>query len=215
MKKITWLTCLALCFSLSVWAGDKNEDSTSENTKEEKPIPEVLDVHERDAEMYLIEITPYYTAFFGDTLNASFFGTGAVLDFRLTPQLSLGADFGWNRIAFDPISNYGSTVTNKNMYVMQGILTINMPAAFLSRKNVIETDFFTTIGGGILRINNSNRGAGFVGGGIKLYTGLGWLGIRIEVRNYFSSLPTPTGNDFTTDMTITVGPTFMIPPRLF
>lgn len=214
MKKTILLTCLILCLSLSVWATDK-EEGTSENAKKEKMVPELFDVHERDAEMFRFELTPYFGSYLGDTLQDSFMA-GGLLDFRLTPKLSVGVDFGWSRISVDPLSNFGSTVTNRNLYSIQGVLTYNMPAAFLSRKNVIETDFFTTVGGGIMRINNSTRGDGFIGGGMKIYTSFAsWFGARVEVRGYFSTLSTPSGSDFTTDWTITLGPTFMLPPRLF
>ena len=67
-----------------------------------------------------------------------------------------------------------------------------------------------------MRINNSYRGNGFLGGGMMTYLPwVKWLGIRVEVRGYFSSVLTTNGTDFTTDVTITGGPTFMIPPRLF
>jgi hypothetical protein len=216
MKKTTLLICFVLCLSLPVWAGEKNEnEETVEPTQEQKAIPEILDVDERDAEMYRIEFTPYFGTYLGDTLQNSYMA-GAVLDFRLTPKLSLGVDFGWSPISVDRLSDFGSTVTNSNLYSIQGMLTLNMPAAFLSRKDVVETDFFTTFGGGVMRINNSTRGDGFIGGGMKMYSGLArWFAVRVEMRGYFSSLNTPSGSDFTTDWTITAGPTFMLPPRLF
>ncbi len=195
-------------------SASKKKKKSRKKKKQAKEVPEILDVDERDAEMYRFEFTPFAGTFLGDTLQSSFL-FGGMLEARLTPSLSLGADFGWSRIGFDPISSFGSTVTNKNLYAIEGFFTVNLPAAFLSRRGVVETDFFTTLGGGVLNINGSMRGAGFIGGGLKMYTGLGWLGFRVEVRNYFSTLSTPNGSDFTTDLTMTFGPTFMLPPKLF
>ena len=183
-----------------------------EHAKDE--IPEVLNVEERQAEMHRFEITPYGGAYIGDSLNASWLAGGLAVA-RLTPELSIGFDFFFSRIAFDPQGSFGSTVTNRNEFGILGVLEFNLPAAFISLKKVVEADFFTSLGGGILRINNSDRGAGFIGGGMKMYTPWHWIGFRVEVRNYFSTLPTPNGTDFTTDLTITAGPTFMIPPVMF
>jgi hypothetical protein len=71
------------------------------------------------------------------------------------------------------------------------------------------------VGGGVLRIGGFTRGDGFLGGGMKIYFGkLSWLGVRVEVRSYFSSLPTPTGEEFNADFAVMLGPTFMLPPAL-
>ncbi len=221
MKKIIFLICFVLCLSMSAWAGDKDDpaengaEESSESTEEAALIPEILDVDERDAEMYRIEFTPYFGTYIGDVTRTTYM-PGAILDFRLTPKLSFGVDFGWAPLSVDRSSAFGATVTNKNLYSIQGVLTLNMPAAFLSGKKVVETDFFTTLGGGVMRLNNSTRGDGFIGGGMKMYfKTVKWFGLRAEVRTVFSSVNNPAGSDFTTDWVVTAGPTFMIPPRLF
>lgn len=189
------------------------EAESQEKSKE--PIPEILDVEERTAEMSRFEFTPYSGFYLGDTLNSSYM-FGGLFDVRLLPELSVGVDFAWSPISFDPQGSFGQTVTNKNEYIIQGVVTINVPAAFFQNGKVFEADFFTTIGGGVMRINNSYRGSGFLGGGMMTYfPWVKWLGFRVEVRGYFSSVLTTNGTDFTTDVTITGGPTFLIPPRLF
>lgn len=192
------------------------EEAEEKGKEEEKEsIPEILDVYERNAELMRFEITPYSGYYLGDVSKGTYM-FGAIADVRITPKLSFGVDFAWSELRFDPTSKFGSIITNKNEYIIMGVLTFNMPAAFLSNKHVFETDFFTTIGGGVMMINSSNRGAGFIGGGTKIYfTGLNWLGLRMEVRNYFSTVPTSTGSTFSSDLTITGGPTFMLPPKLF
>lgn len=211
-KIILTTFCLVLLSHVAIAEEAPDEEK---EPKSKVPVPEILDVYERNAELYRFEFTPYGGVFIGDTLQASYLA-GANLDVRLTPMLSIGADFGWSRITFDKNSNYGSTVTNRNLYAIQGLLTLNLPGAYLSRNKVVEVDFFTTIGGGVLRINNSMRGDGFIGGGMKLYTNIApWFAFRVEARNYFSTLNSTDGSDFTTDWTVTTGPTFMIPPKLF
>jgi len=192
---------------------EKTEEKAKQEEKED--IPEILDVYERNAELHRFEITPYTGYYLGDVSRGTYmFGMQA--DVRITPLLSFGVDFAWSQLKFDSTSSFGSIVTNKNEYIIQGVFTFNMPAAFLSNKHVFETDLFTTIGGGIMRINNSNRGAGFLGGGMKTYfSSIPWLGLRVEVRNYFSTVPTAGGSKYSSDMTVTGGPTFFLPPKLF
>ena len=43
---------------------------------------------------------------------------------------------------------------------------------------------------------------------------LPWLGIRVEIRDYFTSINNPSGSDFEDDLTIQIGPTFLLPPEL-
>ncbi len=214
MKRWFSFFVVVMAFLLSPPLHSKDEKK-EKAAKEETEIPEVLDVYERKAEMYRFEFSPYAGDLIGDKLHHSFvFGGG--LDYRITPRFSIGTDFFWTDISFDPASALGRSITNQDMYSIQGVVTLNAPAAFLSKKKVVETDFFTTIGGGILRINGQTRGDGFVGGGIKIYTGLArWFGFRVEVRNYFWSIPTATGSKFSTDLVMTFGPTFLLPPKMF
>lgn len=192
---------------------EKAQEAAEEAEKED--IPEILDIYERNAELHRFEITPYTGYYLGDVSRGTYM-FGLIADVRITPVLSFGVDFAWSQLKFDSTSSFGSIVTNKNEYILQGVFTFNMPAAFLSNKHVFETDLFTTIGGGIMRINNSNRGAGFLGGGMKTYfSSIPWLGFRVEVRNYFSTVPTAAGSKYSSDMTVTGGPTFMLPPKLF
>ena len=148
-------------------------------------IPSALNIHARDARIARIELTPFAGDFLGDTLEHTFL-VGSHLDVRLNPTFSLGTDFGWSLIEYDPQSAFGQTVVDDQLYSLQGTLSFNIPAAYLSRNSIVESDFFTSVGGGMLRINRSNRGDGFIGGGLKVYLKkVRWLGIRVEVRNFF------------------------------
>ena len=127
-------------------------------------------------------------------------------------MIAVGTDFGWSRIAFDPTSSFGSTVTNRNHYLTDAKLVINLAGAYLSGKKVVEIDFFTDLGAGAMVINSRARPMGFVGGGMKIYSKKHWLGFKVQARNYFLTLPTPNGDDFTSDVSFMVGPTFQLPP---
>lgn len=176
-------------------------------------IPDVLDWDRRQAYSYRFELSPYGGDYFGDKLNHSFIA-GGNLQFNITEMLGVAADFGYSRIAVDRTSALGASITNNNEYLIDGAFVITLPAAYRSKNKVVELDFFSSIGGGILSINGSTRGGGFIGGGMKIRPKVKWLAIRVEIRNYFTSINNPGGSDFEDDLTIRVGPTFFLPPEL-
>ena len=178
----------------------------------EEEIPDSLDFDRRQAASLRFELSPYGGDYFGDKLNHSFI-VGGNVQFNLTEKLALAADFGYSKAAVDGTSALGLSFTNTNEYLVDGAFVITVPAAYRSKKGVTECDFFTSIGGGILRINGSNRGGGFIGGGMKIRPKLRWLAIRVEIRNYFTSVANPAGSDFEDDLTIRIGPTFLLPPE--
>ena len=48
---------------------------------------------------------------------------------------------------------------------------------------------------------------------MKIRPKIRWLAIRVEVRNYFTSVNNPSGSDFEDDLTVRIGPTFLLPPE--
>lgn len=170
-----------------------------------------LDFAQRRAVSHRWEISPYGGDYFGDKLNHSFI-VGGDLQYNWTPSLGTAIDFGYSRAGVDRTSTLGAVFTNRHEYLADGSLVFTVPAAYRGRKGAVEADFFTSIGGGILRINNSNRGGGFIGGGMKIRTRAKWFAIRIEIRNYFTSINNPSGSDFEDDLTVRIGPTFLLLP---
>ena len=167
---------------------------------------------QRDASLRRFEISPYGVDYFGDKLNHSFIvGSGAQLN--LTETLGLAVDFGYSRASVDGTSAFGATFTDKNEYLIDGSFVITVPAIYRSKKGYTEADFYTSIGGGIMRLNGGNHGAGFIGGGMLIRPKVSWLAIRIDIRNYFTSVANPVGSDFEDELTLRIGPTFLIPPE--
>ena len=179
-----------------------------------EPIPRILDFDRRDALTPHFEITPYGGDFIGDISRHSFI-VGTQVEYRLSPMWVIGADFGWTRVRVDTTggNGFGSILVNRNQYLIDGKLVINMPAAFLSGRSVVEFDFFTNLGGGVFLVNNTVRPTGFVGGGIKIYfKGVHWIGAKADLRYYFSSIQEPNGSKFSNDVTMMMGPVFQFPP---
>lgn len=178
---------------------------------EEGEIPAELDFDRRGAAVTRFEIPLLGGEYFGDKMDHSFI-VGSGLYVHLTDALSLGADFGYSRVNYDPKGEFGSAVTDNNLYLTGGTFKIALPGAYRSGKKIREVDFYTLIGGGAIRISNSFRGAGTIGGGMKIYTGAPWFSFITEVREYFFTVPTASGSAFETDMVLLLGPSFLIPP---
>lgn len=185
----------------------------SAHASEKTDIPDALDFDRRAADVYRFEIAPYGGDYFGDKLGHTY-TVGGDLQVNITKAIGLAVDFGYSRVSVDSTSAVGSLFTNKNEYLLDGALVWNMPAAFRAGRGVMEMDFYTTVGGGVIQLNGDNRIAGFVGGGVKIRPRISWFGIRVEIRNYFTSINNPAGSDFEDDLTLRIGPVFFLPPRL-
>lgn len=176
-------------------------------------LPDLLDFDRREAENFRLELTPYGGDYAGDKLNHSFVA-GANLQVNLTPALGIATDFGYSRAAADAASPLEQSFSNRNLYLVDAGFVVTKPAAYQSKKKAVEADFFTSIGGGEVRFNNTMRGMGFIGGGMKTrFKKIRWLALRVEVRNYFLSIPNPGGSDFEDDLTIGIGSTFLLIPE--
>ena len=183
------------------------------NTSAQGP-PAVLQPASRNVRLGRFEFSPFIANVIGDKLS-NFLQTGARVDLRLNPSLAIGADFGWSRIAFDATSAVGRNIRDRNLYAWMGVLAVHLPAAFMMGQTLVTADLFGTFGGGVLRVNRSNRGSGLLGGGMKIYFGsLSWLGLRLEVRSYLSSIETVNGSSFSSDFAVILGPSFRLPPML-
>jgi hypothetical protein len=180
----------------------------------EEELPEVLDVERRETTLRRIEVSPFVGTIVGDKLHSSV-QTGAQLDLRLTPRVSIGGRFAWSPVAYDPESALGQVMENDHLFVAQSLFAFHVPGAFLMETMVVEMDVCGEIGAGLMRLNDENHGSLFVGGAAKLYfTDWSWLGFRGDIGTYMSTLQTLEGTEFSSDFSLTVGPIFRIPPDL-
>lgn len=206
---------LATSLALGPAAAAKSKKETPpapQKAAEEEEIPPSLDYDRRKAVSHRIELSPYGGDMLADQLNHSFI-VGSNVQFNITERLALAADFGWSQAAADGGTPLGAAIANDNLYYVDGSFVTTMPAVLASKKRLIEADFFTTIGGGVLFVNGDAHGSGFVGGGIKIRPNIKWLAFRAEVRNYFTSVSNPAGSDFEYQIHFRLGPTFLIPPE--
>ena len=71
------------------------------------------------------------------------------------------------------------------------------------------------MGGGAASVNKKWGIYGFFGGGAKTFFGVPWVAFRIDIRGSLQGVETPLqGRQLNSDLTITFGPAFQIPPAL-
>jgi outer membrane beta-barrel protein len=181
--------------------------------RDETEIPAGLDYDRRKAVDQRFELSPYGGDYFGDKLNHTFI-VGADLTFNFTNMFGIVGNFSWSQASVDRTSALGAIFNQKNEWIGDGGFVVNMPALFRSRKSIIECDLYTTLGAGVVSINGAGHVGGFIGGGMKIRPNVKWFAIRVDIRDYFTSLNNPGGSDFENDLTVRVGPTFLLPPEL-
>ncbi len=198
----------------SAYAADKMGSSlrTPVMSQEEAELPDGLDFERRKASLRRFQLSPYGGDMFGDKLSHSYV-VGQNVQFNLTPMLALSADFAYSD-ASAPTGPLAVSFTTDDQFFMDGGFVITVPALYRSGKGAVEADFFTSIGAGVVNTNSANRFGGYLGGGMLIRPNIEWLAIRVEIRDYFTSIPNPAGSDFENQLHIRVGPTFILPPDL-
>lgn len=177
-------------------------------------IPKVLNTDLRKAQKSRLQFSPFAGLYAGDTVSTSYI-VGSQLAYNWSRHFTTAIDFGFSPLEVDPQSAYGSTVTNKKLYHLNGSIMGVVPAAIkVGHHKVLEMDVYGMIGGGWLKINTSSLVNGFLGIGTLMYLKPPWLALRTEARSYLYKLPIPRGG-FSIDAAILVGPTFLFAPAVF
>ncbi|HEX5038468.1 MAG TPA: hypothetical protein VFX30_15040 [bacterium] len=189
----------------------KAEPAKEEETEDE--LPAGLDYDRRKAVDQRFELSPYGGDYFGDKLNHSFI-VGADLTFNFTNMFGIVGNFSWSQSSVDRTSALGAVFNQKNTWIYDGGFVINMPALFRGGKSAVECDLYSTLGAGVVSINGGSHVGGFIGGGMKIRPNIKWFAIRVDIRDYFTSLNNPGGSDFENVLTVRLGPTFLFPPEL-
>lgn len=183
---------------------------------ETEGFPEVLDYAARNAQPTRNEIYVYGGDYFGDSFESSLMFGGEYM-YHFTQHFGLGLDFGYTKSDYKENVYYSAPgfFKNDNMYIMDATAMISFPAAYRVGKHIIETDLYMLFGGGTANINSSYEPHGFIGGGMKIYTGKPWLAIRVDLKETFHTTNKPGGdNEFDQDLILVAGLSFQIPPKI-
>jgi hypothetical protein len=144
----------------------------------------------------------------GRALGQTFIVGGRVTYFPIR-QLGIGAAYGYSR-------GIGGldTVRDRSVHFVHGQLEIPMISALrVGRRKVLEMDLFGEVGAGAVHVARAWQAMGAIGGGVRLYTRVPWLAIRVDALTFLHNTSRDPGTDFDTDVAFTLGVSFLLPNR--
>lgn len=214
LKKILLVVALvvSLFFSGSASAGDRQVEDPGIETSDVdlNAIPPILDPEYRHRKKGQFEFAPYGGSYLGNTLDQTWV-VGERIYYHFNNTYALGQNFAYTRLYPDRSSIFGKNMDNNNLYLFDVEMMFSNDAALRVGSSLVEMDFFGTLGVGPMKINSSWEPTGLIGGGIKIYPGISWLAVRIDVNSYLHYTPQPGPDRFDADVLFLVGLSFVFP----
>ncbi len=156
------------------------------------------------------EVSPLVVFYSGDVLRSSVLG-GFSYTYHATRLFWVGADFMGGELNVDNANSVG-LLSGQKYLAVDGALYFNIPVLLgvtMKGEDGMSADLYTAIGAGKIWLGDKGKIYGFFGGGMVLYTGMKWLAFRFDLKGLFFSLANGNGSDFNSDMTLSLGPSFV------
>jgi len=149
-------------------------------------------------------------SFLGASVGSSY-SAGARAIYFITRLLGVGVTYTNSRLADG--HDLGA-VDSRAIHALNGQLELAVDSALrITGSTVLEVDLYGTFGGGAVQIADEWEGMGVIGGGVRAYTGLSWLIVRIDVTNFLHRVRREDGNRFESNVAFTLGVSVLLPPR--
>lgn len=175
-------------------------------------IPKILDPNYRFQKKGRFEFAPYFSSYLGQVLMQTWFA-GTRLYYNVNNSVAIGANYGIGRLYVGPSSDFGKDLRSKMFHVIDAEATFSNDVVLRQGKSLVQLDLFMSIGMGAMRINTIWEPTGVVGGGVKVYPGLDWLAVRIDVTNYIHPTPRPQNPTIDCDVVFMFGASFFFPKK--
>ena len=170
----------------------------------------ILDAEQRYPKALQFSVDGFGGSYLGASVGSSGL-VGSRLLFYITRMFGIGAMYGYAALAS---GHDMGTVSNEAIHIVNGHVELSVDAAVrLTDSVVLEVDLYGIFGGGAMLIADNWEGNGLIGGGVRVFTGLPWLAVRIDVLNFLHRSQREDGNRFDTDVAFTLGLSFLLPPR--
>jgi len=154
------------------------------------------------------EISPLAVFYSGDAMRSPTL-IGVSYLFHFNRAYWVGVDVFGLQTSVDSASGLNVRDSRKFLAI-DGAIYFNLPvlmgAKDTTEKNFLQADLYTAIGGGHLWLDQSKTAFAFIGGGLLIHLGLDWLAIRFDLKNLFYSLENSGGENFNSDMALSLGP---------
>jgi outer membrane beta-barrel protein len=177
-----------------------------------RAVPPILDAEYRHRKRHQIEVALSGGTYLGATLKKSWI-IGGRAHFHLNNMFAVGAGYGFSRHAVSALEPGGPPLSDHNTHYLTGEGAMSTDVALRLGRTVVEMDLYMTLGAGARRLNGDWGPLGLIGGGVKLYTGLSWLAVRIDVANYLHAIQLTSGSKIDVDVSFALGVAFLLPPN--
>lgn len=178
----------------------------------EVEIPTILQPEHRTKRPLQFELVPYAGSYLGNTVGQTWTAGGKAY-FHVDNTYSFGVNGAYARLATDRSSTFGRELHNNDMYLFDAETMISNDLAMRIGKKLFEIDLYLTLGVGAISINENIEPMGVIGGGVKIYTPIPWLAVRVDMNNYAHYTQKPGDDNFDFDVTFIGGPSFMFPSQ--
>jgi hypothetical protein len=178
----------------------------------QRSIPRILDTAYRHPKRHQLELTIFGGSYLGAHLKSSWLA-GVRAYFHFDHMFALGAAYGTSQLAPSARENFGGAFDERTVHFVDGELSISNAVAMRVGKTLLELDLYLTVGAGAMRLNANWEFLGVIGGGIKVYTPVSWLAVRVDLNTFLHRTRRLDVSSIDGDITLTLGLSFLLPPR--
>jgi hypothetical protein len=168
-------------------------------------LPPILDPACRHRKVLQVELSLFGGSYLGASLGKTFLAGGRSY-LHVDRMFAVGASYGFTHL-FVGDRRFGASIEDPNVHLLSGELAISNDIAMRMGATLLEMDLYLTLGAGALRLNEEWGALGVLGGGVKFYTDLPWLAVRLDVNTYMHG----THGAFDVDFTVVAGLSFLFP----
>lgn len=158
-----------------------------------------------------VELVPFGGSYLGSTVGQAWAAGGRGY-YYFSDHMGIGAAYGLSHLYVGNESDFGSSLTNRWMHMVDTEMIIGNSAATKVGERIFPIDLFLTLGAGGMAINDKWEPMGLLGGGIRVVSSK-WMAIRFDVTNYIHFTPHANWNPLDFDTAFLVGVSFFLPER--
>lgn len=161
-------------------------------------IPPALDPKYRHRKDLQVEAGIFGGTYLGATLGGTFL-SGARVAFHVDGMWAVQVEYDYSR--------WGDAKLDRNVHHLTAAALISNDLAVRFGRTVVPMDLYLTLGVGATRLDAVWEPLGRVGGGVKFYTGVPWLAVRIDLDTWIH----PVAGHVDSDISLALGLSFLFP----
>jgi outer membrane beta-barrel protein len=174
-----------------------------------RAIPPILDDDYLHRSRFQFELVPFGGTYLGRSLGSTFIAGGR-LWFHIDKAWAVGARYGYTRIGSGTALRQAALTPD--VHLVNAEASLSNPVALRLGRTLVQMDLYLTAGVGAIMLASQWDAYGLVGGGVRFYTGLSWLAVRIDVDSHIHRTRISGTSRIDVDMSLSLGVSFIFPP---